>query len=102
MNRIGFSQRVIELIRRIPRGRVATYGQLALLAGNPGGAKQVAMILHSSSEKEGLPWHRVINSRGSISLKGRGSRIQRQLLEKEGVRFDEDERVDLDRFLWRG
>lgn len=102
MNRMRFSERVIELTRRIPRGRVATYGQLSLLAGNPGAARQVARILHSCSEKEGLPWHRVINSKGSISLKDAGYRIQKQLLEKEGVRFDEDDRVDLDRFLWRG
>lgn len=95
------SERITELIRAIPRGRVATYGQIAVLARAPGAARRVAWLLHSSSRTRGLPWHRVIGSSGRISLPpGRGAELQRSLLEAEGVGF-EGERVDLGRFLWR-
>ena len=64
----SFSSRVKSIIASIPEGRVATYGQIALLAGNRRAARQVAWILHSSSSKHGLPWQRVINRLGKISL----------------------------------
>ena len=96
-----FSQRVLELIKSIPSGKVATYGQIALLAGNPAGARQVVRLLHSLSEKEMLPWHRVINSKGTISLTAEGYELQRSKLEQEGVEFDLRDRVDLKRFLWK-
>lgn len=97
----SFSRRVKELITRIPRGKVATYGQIAAYAGNPRAARQVVWILHSSSGKEKLPWHRVINSKGRISLKPNyGYEIQRELLRKEGIEFDENDSVDFDRYLW--
>jgi methylated-DNA-protein-cysteine methyltransferase-like protein len=97
----SFSHRVKELIKRIPRGKVATYGQIAAYAGNPRAARQVVWILHSSSGKEKLPWHRVINSKGRISLKPNyGYEIQRELLRQEGVKFAENEAVDFKRFLW--
>ncbi|HDR06879.1 MAG TPA: MGMT family protein [Candidatus Coatesbacteria bacterium] len=96
-----FTRRVLELIRAIPRGRVATYGQLAEMAGNPLAARQVARLLHSSSERRGLPWHRVVSGRGEISLPpGRGGEEQRAMLEAEGVAFDERGRLDLWRFRW--
>jgi methylated-DNA-protein-cysteine methyltransferase-like protein len=80
---------------------VATYGQIAAYAGNPRAARQVVWILHSSSGKEKLPWHRVINSKGRISLKPNyGLEIQRELLRQEGVEFDENDTVDFERFLW--
>lgn len=83
----GLSERIITLIRSIPRGRVAAYGQVAALAGAPNGARQVARLLHSSSEKHGLPWHRVLNAQGRISLPpGGGFELQKKLLEAEGVR----------------
>lgn len=89
------------MIRGIPRGRVATYGQVAALAGNYRAARQVAWILHSSSEKDGLPWHRVINGQGKISLPpGGGLETQQQLLTAEGVEFDHRDRIDLETFLW--
>lgn len=97
----SFSRRVKELITRIPRGKVATYGQIAAYAGNPRAARQVVWILHSSSGKEKLPWHRVINSKGRISLKPNyGYEIQRELLRKEGIEFDENDTVDFGRYLW--
>jgi methylated-DNA-protein-cysteine methyltransferase-like protein len=96
-----FFQRARNVIKKIPPGRVATYGQIAALAGNPRGARQISWVLHSSSRKENLPWHRVINSKGRISLKpGYGYEIQKQLLEQEGVLFDNDDSIDLDRYLW--
>lgn len=97
-----FHQRVIEMIKRIPRGKVAAYGQIATMAGDPRGARQVVRILHTSSEKQKLPWHRVINRLGRISLKpGHGYELQKALLEREGVIFDREENIDLKRFLWR-
>ncbi len=97
-----FHKQTIALIKKIPRGKVATYGQIAAMAGNPRGARQVVRTLHSSSDKEGLPWYRVINSKGMISLPpGRGFELQRQLLEDEGVEFDRRGKVDLKRFLWQ-
>jgi methylated-DNA-protein-cysteine methyltransferase-like protein len=101
MSEKTFTDKVVEAIKRIPKGKVATYGLVAMAAGNPRGARQVVRILHTLSEKHDLPWHRVINSKGTISLTGQGYRIQRQLLEKEGVEFDEKDKVDFERFLWK-
>ena len=67
-----FSEHVIDIIKAIPPGKVASYGQIAMLAGNPRGARQVSRLLHSSSEKYSLPWHRVVSSTGKISLQGSG------------------------------
>jgi methylated-DNA-protein-cysteine methyltransferase-like protein len=97
-----FTTRVVSVIKAIPTGRVATYGQVAALAGSPRGARQVVRILHTQSRKHGLPWHRVINARGLISLpEGRGYELQRGLLEAEGVQF-EGERIELKTWRWDG
>ena len=96
-----FENRVKTLIRSIPRGRVATYAQIAALAGNYRAARQVARVLHSSSEKDALPWHRVINSRGGISLRrGRGFEEQRRRLRNEDVAVHPSGRIDLNEFQW--
>ena len=98
-----FTIKVKSLIRRIPTGMVASYGLIAALAGNPRAARQVAWILHSSSAADKLPWHRVVNRKGKISLKPFGGyEIQKQRLQQEGVVFDENDTIDLDRFLWCG
>jgi methylated-DNA-protein-cysteine methyltransferase-like protein len=98
----SFHQRAIEIIKRIPKGKVATYGQIAAYAGSGRAARQVAYVLHSSSGKESLPWHRVVNGKGGISLKpGSGYEIQKELLKKEGIIFREDNCIDLKRFLWQ-
>ncbi|MBX0358043.1 MGMT family protein [Halobacillus sp. Nhm2S1] len=78
-----FTQRIIQIILSIPKGRVMSYGQIAACAGNPRAARQVARALHSMSEKHELPWHRVVNAKGKIAVKD--PLRQRQLLEKEGV-----------------
>ncbi|MFW9946515.1 MAG: MGMT family protein [Candidatus Odinarchaeota archaeon] len=98
---VSFSQNVRELIKQIPYGRVATYGQIAAFAGNPRAARQVAWILHSCSKKDNLPWHRVINSKGRISLPyGGGYETQKKLLEIEGINFKENDFINLNIYLW--
>ncbi len=79
---------------------MASYSQVAAFAGNPKGARQVSRILHSCSKKHSLPWHRVINSRGMISLGGIGGEVQKQMLLDEGVEFDESGKIDLTKFGW--
>ncbi|MBI9101985.1 MAG: MGMT family protein [Spirochaetales bacterium] len=93
-----FAKRVTEIIASIPAGKVATYGQIAILAGNPRAGRQVARFLHSMSKKYDLPWQRVVNARGSISLPAPFGDHQRALLEEEGVVFDLKGRIDLKRF----
>jgi methylated-DNA-protein-cysteine methyltransferase-like protein len=96
-----FTQKIIETIRAIPEGCVTTYGLVAALAGNRRGARQVVRVLHTSSRTENLPWHRVVNREGRISLgKLQGYDEQKRLLLAEGVRFDATDRIDLDRFGW--
>ena len=98
----AFYDRVVKFIKGIPAGKVATYGQVADYAGNRRAAREVAYILHSSSEKEDLPWQHVINSKGRISMKpGHGYELQKRLLEDEGIVFDAQDQVDLDKFLWQ-
>lgn len=92
---------LINLIKAIPRGKVATYGQIACLAGLFPAVRQVVWVLHSSSEKEGLPWHRVVNAKGGISLKPEaGYEQQKALLEEEGVLFNGKGRIDLRKYQW--
>ena len=95
--------RIYEIVRRIPAGKVATYGQVAALAGARGHARQVGYALHGLPDGADVPWHRVINARGQISVRSSpGSGVdQRRLLEAEGVEFDHLERIDLSRFRWR-
>ncbi|MCK5604747.1 MGMT family protein [Candidatus Pacearchaeota archaeon] len=98
----SFSQKVKSIIKKIPTGKVATYGQIATYAGNPRASRQVAWILHSSSRKDNLPWHRVINSKGRISLPHNGGyETQKELLEKEGIAFNEDDKINFDHYLWQ-
>ncbi len=96
-----FTMRARMIIRRIPPGLVMTYGTIAKYAGNRNGARQVARILHSSSEKYGLPWHRVVNRNGLIPQRASMEHVtQRMLLEEEGVEFGKNGKIDLARFLW--
>jgi methylated-DNA-protein-cysteine methyltransferase-like protein len=80
---------------------VLTYGIIAKLAGNPRAARQISWILHSSSDKYDLPWYRVINSKGKISLKKNdGNNRQKYLLEKEGIVFKNKYTIELSEYLW--
>lgn len=93
----------MQLIRQIPAGKVATYGQIARLAGKPQGSRGVAWILHSSSTAHQLPWHRVLNSQGKISFEigTHNFRQQKKRLEKEGVEITSDGRLNLTQFQWK-
>lgn len=96
-------RRIYNVVRRIPRGRVATYGQVAELAGLAGHARQVGYALHATPDDDVIPWHRVINAKGEVSLRkmpGCDS-FQRALLEDEGIVFDLRGRVSLVRFGWK-
>lgn len=94
---------VCRVLKKIPRGRVCTYGTVAALSGNPRGARQVVRVLHSSSRTENLPWHRVVNAQGKISLPtGAGYEQQKARLEAEGVVFGIGDRINLKKYLWTG
>lgn len=98
-----FSRKVIEWIRKIPKGKVVTYGQIAKLAGEPHASRGVAWILHSSSKAYRLPWHRVVNAKGEISFPVHSSfhRKQKKLLENENVEFSLDGKINLKKFQWQ-
>ena len=97
----NFFERVRQIARQVPIGQVATYGQIARWAGNPRGARVVGWVMHSITEADDVPWHRVVNSRGEVSLRA-GAELQRALLADEGVEFDAAGRIDLARFGWDG
>jgi methylated-DNA-protein-cysteine methyltransferase-like protein len=90
-------------VKRIPKGCVATYGQIAAMAGMAGRARQVGYALHALPENTPVPWHRVINARGEVSSRSEPlfEEIQRCLLRAEGVVSDGRGRFPLDRYLWR-
>lgn len=95
-------ERIRAVVRRIPAGRVATYGQVAELAGLDGHARQVGYAMHALPERTDVPWHRVVNARGEVSPRSSSDsdELQRMLLEAEGVTFDGRGRIDLERFRW--
>ncbi|MFH2007109.1 MAG: MGMT family protein [bacterium] len=98
----SYRERVWEVVRAIPPGQVATYGQLARLAGRCT-ARMAGYALAAVPDGSGIPWHRVVNAQGRISVRSSGepSVRQRLLLEAEGVVFDPGGRIDLRRFGWR-
>lgn len=96
-------EQIYQLVALIPTGKVATYGQIARLAGMPRHARQVGYALAALNAEDNLPWHRVVNAKGEISqrsLPGYAD-LQRMLLEDEGVVFDEFNRISLTRYQWR-
>ncbi len=101
---LTFDQRVYAAVAQIPYGRLATYGQIAELIGAYGCARQVGWALRRLQLPSAVPWHRVVNARGevSMSLSREGSDwIQRELLIAEGIPVDAEGRLELGRFLWR-
>ncbi len=99
----GLHARIHAVVRRIPRGRVASYGQVARVAGLASHARLVGYAMAALQGGTSVPWHRVVNAQGRVSpraMRGADS-LQRALLEREGVRFDASDRIDLTRFGWR-
>jgi methylated-DNA-protein-cysteine methyltransferase related protein len=96
-------EKIYAVVKRIPRGKVATYGQIAQLAGIGRAARQVGYALHAVPDQSRVPWHRVINHKGCISLRAWGGHDdwQRVLLEEEGVEFNAAGSIMLSRFQWR-
>ena len=101
---LNFYTRVYEVVRLIPHGRVATYGQIAAIVSHRGAARTVGWALRALPEGHDVPWQRVVNAQGTISLSrgGAGAAIQRALLEDEGIVFDERGRIDLKVYGWKG
>jgi len=95
-------QKIYRAVKRIPRGRVSTYGTIATLAGLDGHARQVGYALHALPDGTSVPWHRVVNAKGVISPRSAGDshELQRMLLEAEGVDFTLRGVIDLRRFGW--
>ncbi len=105
MTNSGTFERIYTVVRQIPRGRVATYGQVALLAlGQPNGGRTAGWALRVVREGSDVPWQRVVNAGGRIVTRGRedSAARQHQLLDEEGIVFEPDGRIDLDRFSWDG
>ena len=103
--RQDFKTRVIQIISAIPQGRVTTYGTVATLAGSPRAARQIGYILHAQGEKNQLPWQRVINVKGYVSIRGQeinAKNLQKTLLEQEGVEVSPQFMIDLDEYGWWG
>ena len=101
--RNNWNEKVWGLVEVIPRGRVASYGQLATMLGQPKRARQVGFALHHTPEDRILPWHRVINGSGKISFSVNSEQylLQKAMLEAEKVRFKENDRIDLKVYGWR-
>ena len=97
-----YRERVYKLVRRIPRGRVMTYGQIAVILGQGYTPRTVGFVMHGADENK-TPWHRVINSQGRCSTGGLvlPSDKQQRMLEAEGVKFTSGGKCDLGTFIWR-
>jgi methylated-DNA-protein-cysteine methyltransferase-like protein len=98
-----FSSEVIKNILQIPKGRVATYGQIAKLSGKEHAARAVSWILHSCSRKYKLPWHRVLNSQGKISFDKMATNylLQKRRLQSEGLAFLNEDQILLSKYQWK-
>jgi methylated-DNA-protein-cysteine methyltransferase-like protein len=110
-NQVAYNALVWEIVRQIPVGKVTTYGQIAAMIPPPEGMNPRSYLAFGArwvggamaACPEGVPWQRVINSQGKISLgRGEGKLVQRSLLEEEGVQFDDRERVNLAFYGWSG
>jgi len=100
----SFREVVLGLVARIPKGRLVSYGQIALMAGFPRRARQVGMVLKGLPETTELPWHRVVNTHGYVPSKGRwwGAQLQITRLRAEGITVDDQGNLDLERYRWDG
>ena len=102
--KLNFFEKVYVVVRMIPRGKVASYGQIAACLGHPRAARTVGWALHGIPEGSDVPWQRVINAEGRITISNveYSASLQRQLLEEEGIVFGADDRVDLGVYRWNG
>ena len=100
---MNFYEKVYSYVKSIPKGKVATYGQLALLCGNPRASRVVGYALHVNPQPGIIPCHRVVNRNGYLSgcFAFDGIDAQKRLLMEEGVKVDEDYKVDLKEYLWK-
>lgn len=96
-------EKIYEVVLKIPKGKVATYGQVASYAGNPRWARVVGFALHNNPAPGIIPCHRVVNREGKVAeaFVFGGGNMQRQLLEEEGVKFSADNSIDLNKYLWQ-
>lgn len=96
-------ERIYAVVSKIPRGKIATYGQVAELAGLSGHARQVGYALHATPDEIAIPWQRVVNAKGEISSRADPlmARVQKSLLDAEGISFDANGRIDLRRCRWQ-
>ena len=103
-NNINFYNKVYETVKRIPKGRVATYGQIAALCGSPRAARIVGSALHHNPQPVVIPCHRVVNRFGGLApdFAFGGKEVQRDWLAAEGVAVSSDFTVDLSVYLWDG
>jgi len=99
----GDHERIYRVVRRIPEGCVATYGQVAELAGMPRAARQVGYALHALADGSDVPWQRVVNAQGACSPRTApdADQLQRAILEAEGLVFGPSGRLDLRRYRWK-
>ena len=99
----GFFSHVWDIVKQIPKGKVVSYSQIAVLLGSPRAARTVGWALHAIPADMDIPWHRVLNSKGRISIDCRehDPTIQQELLEQEGVVFSADGYVDMNVYQWR-
>lgn len=102
-NQPNNAQKLLSAVRKIPKGTVATYGQIAKRAGLSRNARQVGTVLKGLPEDSDVPWHRVVNALGKISDRGDGvfAGLQRQMLEAEGIEFTDNGKLDLSVHQWR-
>lgn len=96
-------ERIYEVVKKIPKGRVASYGAVAAMAGNPRWSRVVGYALHVNPDPENIPCYRVVTKDGRLSeaFAFGGINIQRELLERDGVKFDSDGRVIMSEYAWR-
>jgi len=110
MQKVNFYEQVYAVVRRIPRGKVSSYGRIAQMLGRPQAARAVGYALNALKEKQGnssyedIPWQRVVNSQGRISIVNRehGAQQQAEILREEGIVVSADLRINLDIYLWQG
>ena len=97
-----FKRQVLDFVRLIPAGKVATYGQIAMMVGKPRNARHVGAALYGLKDEDDVPWQRVINASGGISTYKIGhGELQKALLESEGIEVSEEGKIDLSRYQWR-